>query len=71
VNEILRRMVAEGVLGSVKAYYGVQVGVKPPTFLVYVNREEVKPSVLRAMREYIRKSLNLVGTGVRVKVRKK
>ena len=64
-------MVAEGILGNVKAYYGLQIGVKPPTFLVYANRGDIKPSVLRAMGEYIRKSLNLVGTGVRVKVKKK
>ncbi|MBX6351250.1 MAG: 50S ribosome-binding GTPase, partial [Clostridia bacterium] len=50
-----------------RIYYGTQTGVRPPTFLVFVNDpERVTPSYARYLENRLREAYPLAGTPVRL-----
>ena len=50
-----------------KIYYGTQVSIKPPTFIVKVNDPELMHfSYARYLENYLRKSFGLTGTPIRL-----
>ncbi|HEX2949714.1 MAG TPA: ribosome biogenesis GTPase Der [Armatimonadota bacterium] len=74
----LNRLLAEAVFErptsrrgrQLKIYYGTQVRVKPPTFVLFVNNPElVHFSTERYIENQIRKRFSLEGTPVRIKVK--
>ena len=51
----------------VKYYYGTQVGIKPPTFVVFVNHPDgVHFSYLRYIENHLREAFGFYGTPVRI-----
>lgn len=55
-----------------KIYYAVQVSVKPPTFVLFVNDPELMHfSYKRYLENYIRKSFGLNMTPIRLIIRKR
>ncbi len=55
-----------------KIYYGTQVGTKPPTFVIFVNKKELFHfSYERYIVNQFRKEFGLKGTPVRIIVREK
>ncbi|NLJ39998.1 MAG: ribosome biogenesis GTPase Der [Clostridiales bacterium] len=55
-----------------KIYYGTQVSVRPPTFVLFVNDPDLMHfSYLRYLENYFRKSFRLEGTPIRTFVRPK
>ena len=57
---------------KLRIYYGTQVSIKPPTFVLFVNDEDLfHYSYLRYMENYFRKTFGLDGTPIRIIVRQK
>ena len=55
-----------------KIYYGTQVSIKPPTFVLFVNDEKLMHySYLRYLENHFRKSFGLQGTPIRFIVRQR
>lgn len=55
-----------------KVYYGTQVGIKPPTFVIFVNDIELMHfSYLRYLENQLRDNFMLKGTPIKMKVRGK
>jgi GTP-binding protein len=51
----------------VKYFYGTQVGVKPPTFVVFVNYPEgVHFSYIRYIENHLREAFGFHGTPIRI-----
>ena len=56
----------------VKIYYGTQVSVKPPTFVLFVNDPDLMHfSYVRYLENYFRKTFGLEGTPIRILLRQK
>jgi len=55
-----------------KIYYGTQVSIKPPTFVLFVNDPDLMHySYERYLENYFRKTLGLENTPIRIMVRQK
>lgn len=55
-----------------KIYYGTQVSVKPPTFVLFVNDVELSHfSYIRYLENKLRDTFNFEGTPIRIEVRNK
>ncbi|MFT8871123.1 MAG: ribosome biogenesis GTPase Der [Sporolactobacillus sp.] len=55
-----------------KVYYATQVGVRPPTFVLFVNDPELMHfSYIRHIENRFRETFGFVGTPIRILVRKK
>lgn len=55
-----------------KIFYGTQVGVKPPTFVLFVNDVELSHfSYIRYLENKLRDTFNFEGTPIRIHVRNK
>ncbi len=55
-----------------KIYYGTQVSIKPPTFVLFVNDPDLMHySYLRYLENHFRKSFGLEGTPIRIFVRQR
>lgn len=57
VNSAMQRMIAKPPHG-LKLYYGLQVDIRPPTFLFFVNKAEVPESFQAAIRKTIREQID-------------
>jgi GTP-binding protein len=58
--------------GKVKVYYATQVAIKPPTFVLFVNEEEVMHfSYQRYLKNRLRESFDFEGTPVKIVLRKR
>lgn len=73
IEEMLERRPPPGAgQGRFKILYATQAGVRPPTFLVFVNRPEIVPtSYRRFMTNQMRESLGLSLTPIRLILKKK
>ena len=77
LNEILSEAVAMQQPPSdrgkrLKIFYMTQVGVKPPTFVIFVNDKELMHfSYTRYLENQIRESFGLSGTPVRIIARER
>lgn len=57
---------------NLKIYYLTQLDIKPPTFLLFVNYPSlIIPQYLRYLQRRMREELDLWGTPIRIKVRKR
>ncbi len=55
-----------------KIFYGTQVAVKPPTFVIFVNEEELMHfSYKRFLENQIRRAFGFLGTPIRIIARKR
>lgn len=55
-----------------KIYYGTQVGIKPPHFVLFVNDKELMHfSYLRYLENQIRQAFGFKGTPIKIEVREK
>ncbi|GMA60829.1 ribosome biogenesis GTPase Der [Alicyclobacillus fastidiosus] len=55
---------------KLKLYYGTQASVKPPTFIIFVNDEELSHfSYERYLENQLRESFGFVGTPIRIRMR--
>lgn len=55
-----------------KIYYGTQVSIKPPTFVLFVNDPELMHfSYKRYLENYLRKSFDLTATPIRLIIRQR
>lgn len=55
-----------------KIYYGTQGGIKPPTFVLFVNDKELAHfSYIRYLENRIRETFNLTGTPIRFIIRQR
>ena len=78
---VLNECIAEAVAFSepptdkgrrLKIYYGTQVAVKPPTFVLFVNDPDLMHySYLRYLENQFRKSFGLEGTPIRFILRQR
>lgn len=58
--------------GKVKLYYATQVSSKPPTFVLFVNDEQIMHfSYERYLRNRLRESFNFEGTPIKIITRKR
>ncbi len=58
--------------GKVKVFYATQVAVKPPTFVLFVNDENVMHfSYQRYLQNRLRESFNFEGTPIKIILRKR
>lgn len=58
--------------GKVKVFYATQVAVKPPTFVLFVNDENVMHfSYQRYLQNRLRESFDLTGTPIKIILRKR
>jgi len=57
---------------EVKFYFMTQVGIKPPSFVVFLKRKEgIKPSYMRYLESGIRKSFSFEGAPLRIFLRER
>ena len=55
-----------------RVYYSTQAGIKPPTFIIFVNEPELMHfSYRRYLENYIRKSFEIKATTIRLIIRKR
>lgn len=55
-----------------RVYYSTQAGIKPPTFIIFVNEPELMHfSYRRYLENYIRKSFEIKATLIRIIIRKR
>ena len=55
-----------------RVYYSTQAGIKPPTFIIFVNEPELMHfSYRRYLENYIRKSFEIKATPIRIIIRKR
>jgi GTPase len=77
VNEVLRELVAHARPPHqqghpVKLYYGTQVAVKPPTFVLWSNLPDaLPPSYLRYLQNGFRKAWGFLGAPLRMNLRRR
>ena len=77
LNEIIAEAVALNQPPSdkgkrLKIFYGTQVGVKPPTFVLFVNEKKLFHfSYLRYIENKIRESFGFEGTSLRFIIRQR
>ena len=77
VNRVLRSLVArkqppQGARGDVRIYYGSQVGVEPPVFVLWSNRpKDLKTSYERYVSNGFRREWGFVGSPIRISVRQR
>lgn len=77
VNRVLRELVGrrqppQGGRGDVRFYYGSQVSVDPPLFVLWSNRpKEVASHYLRYLESGFRAAWDFQGTPIRIKLRKR
>jgi len=58
--------------GSLKVYYMTQVSVKPPTFVIFVNRKKkLHFSYLRYLENQMRRHFGFEGVPLKIKIREK
>lgn len=57
INSAIQRMIIKPPHG-LKLYYGLQVDIRPPTFLFFVNKAEVPESFQNAIRRTIRENID-------------
>ncbi len=75
VNRVLgeltaRRQPPQGGRGDVRIYYGSQVGVEPPGFVLFANRpQELAAHYLRYLENGFRDAWDFEGTPIRLRVR--
>ncbi|MGQ9855712.1 MAG: ribosome biogenesis GTPase Der [Fervidobacterium sp.] len=71
VNAAIQRMIAKPPHG-LKLYYGLQVDIRPPTFLFFVNKLEVPESFQNAIRKTIREQIEpFVGAPIFLKFKER
>ena len=57
---------------KLKAYYSTQIGVAPPTFVIFVNEEKLlKPSYLRYLEKKLREAFGFFGTPIKILIRER
>ncbi len=68
VNEAVSMAEPPAMSGKrLKLYYATQVGVQPPTFVIFVNDEKlVHFSYKRYMENFFRKTFGFAGTPMRI-----
>lgn len=77
LNRVMTKIASEyqppaGGGKNLKIYYLTQLDIKPPTFLLFVNYPNlVIPQYLRYLQRRMREELDLWGTPIRIKVRKR
>ncbi|MBW3628163.1 MAG: ribosome biogenesis GTPase Der [Gemmatimonadetes bacterium] len=77
VNEVLRELVAHARPPHqqghpVKLYYGTQVAVKPPTFVLWSNiPDALPPSYLRYLQNGFRKAWGFLGAPLKLNLRRR
>jgi GTP-binding protein len=55
-----------------KAYYSTQVGVQPPTFVIFINDEKLlSPSYKRYLENKLREAFGFFGTPIKIIIREK
>ncbi|MDP2892227.1 MAG: ribosome biogenesis GTPase Der [Bacillota bacterium] len=75
LNEVLSQMVSARQPPSdkgrrLKIFYGTQVSVKPPTFVIFVNNSDLMHySYLRYLENNFRDTFDFMGTPIRLKLR--
>lgn len=75
VNRVLRRLVArqqppQGPRGDVKILYASQVSVRPPTFIIWVNRpKDLASSYVRYLHNGFREAWGFDGAPLRIRMR--
>ncbi|MDK2903582.1 MAG: GTPase [Clostridiales bacterium] len=75
LNDVIREAIAisappSGKGRSLKIYYATQVGVRPPTFVFFVNDTELMHfSYERYLENYLRRNFGFEGTPIRIAVR--
>jgi len=57
INAVLQRMIIKPPHG-LKVYYGLQVDIRPPTFVFFVNKAEVPASFQLAIKRSIRENID-------------
>jgi len=57
INAVLQRMIIKPPHG-LKLYYGLQVDIRPPTFVFFVNKAEVPESFQLAIKRSIRENID-------------
>ncbi len=57
INAVLQRMIIKPPHG-LKVYYGLQVDIRPPTFVFFVNKAEVPESFQLAIKRSIRENID-------------
>lgn len=57
INAVLQRMIIKPPHG-LKLYYGLQVDIRPPTFVFFVNKTEVPESFQLAIKRNIRENID-------------
>jgi GTP-binding protein len=56
----------------VKFYYGTQVAVRPPTFVLWTNLPDaVPPNYLRYLQNGFRKAWEFMGSPIRISLRRR
>jgi len=77
VNRIIRSLVArkqppQGARGDVRIYYGSQVAVEPPVFVLWSNRpKDLKTSYVRYVSNGFRREWGFVGSPLRISARQR
>ncbi len=77
VNRVIQALIgrkqpAQGGRGDVRIYYGSQVGVEPPQFVLWSNRpEDLKTSYLRYIANGFRAEWGFEGAPIRIRTRKR
>jgi GTP-binding protein len=77
VNRVLgeltaRRQPPQGGRGDVRIYYGSQVGVAPPSFVLFANRpRELADHYVRYLENGFRDAWDFEGTPIRIRVRQR
>lgn len=71
VNSAIQRMITKPPHG-LKLYYGLQVDIRPPTFLFFVNKAEVPESFQAAIRKTIREQIDpFIGSPIFLKFKER
>ncbi|KAF2962440.1 ribosome biogenesis GTPase Der [Fervidobacterium sp. 2310opik-2] len=71
INSAIQRMIIKPPHG-LKLYYGLQVDIRPPTFLFFVNKTEVPESFQNAIRRTIRENIEpFVGAPIFLKFKER
>jgi GTP-binding protein len=77
VNRVIRSLIArkqppQGARGDVRIYYGSQVAVEPPVFVLWSNRpKDLKTSYVRYISNGFRKEWGFVGSPLRISARQR
>jgi GTP-binding protein len=77
VNRVIRSLVnrkqpPQGARGDVRIYYGSQVAVEPPVFVLWSNRpKDLKTSYVRYISNGFRREWGFVGSPIRISARQR